>query len=49
MRSIQPNGLSMSLTEEEKTYIKEEEELLETTLKSLCQQLPVAQNAKISC
>ena len=38
----------MSLTEEEKAYIKEEEQLLETTLESLCQQLPVAQNAKIN-
>ena len=38
----------MSLTEEEKAYIKKEEELLETTLESLCKQLPIAQNAKIN-
>ncbi|MEC7786352.1 MAG: hypothetical protein VX579_05320, partial [Nitrospinota bacterium] len=38
----------MALTEEEKAYIKKEEELLETTLESLCKQLPVAQNAKIN-
>ena len=38
----------MSLTEEEKAYIKKEEELLETTIESLCKQLPVAQNAKIN-
>ena len=38
----------MSLTEEEKAYIKIEEELLETTLESLCKQLPIAQNAKIN-
>ena len=38
----------MSLTEEEKAYIKKEEGLLETTLESLCKQLPIAQNAKIN-
>ena len=38
----------MSLTEEEKVYIQEEEKLLEKTLKSLCQQLPVVQEAKVN-
>jgi len=38
----------MSLTEEEKAYIQEEEKLLEKTLESLCQQLPVVQEAKVN-
>lgn len=38
----------MSLTEEELAYIKEEEELLESTLESLCRQLPAVQEAKIN-
>ncbi len=38
----------MSLTEEELAYIKEEEELLESTLESLCRQLPVVQEAKVN-
>ena len=38
----------MSLTEEEKAYIQEEEKLLENTLESLCQQLPVVQEAKVN-
>ncbi len=38
----------MELSEEEKAYIKEEEELLETTLESLCQQLPQVQSATIN-
>jgi len=38
----------MDLTEEEKTYIREEEKLLETTLESLCRQLPLVQEATIS-
>ena len=38
----------MPLTEEEKAYINEEEQLLETTLKSLCSQLPEAQEAKVN-
>lgn len=42
------NGFKMSLTEEEKAYIKEEEKLLEVTLKSLCQQLPAVQEATVN-
>jgi len=38
----------MDLTEEEKHLIKEEEQLLEDTLQSLCQQLPLVQESKIS-
>ncbi len=38
----------MALTEEEKQLIKEEETLLENTLQSLCQQLPLVQASKIS-
>jgi len=38
----------MELSEEEKAYIKGEEELLETTLESLCQQLPQVQSATIN-
>jgi hypothetical protein len=38
----------MDLTEEDKAYIKEEENLLETTLESLCQQLPQVQAATIN-
>lgn len=38
----------MSLTEEEIAYIKEEETLLETTMESLCRQLPQVQEAKIN-
>ena len=38
----------MALTEEEKHLIKEEEKLLEDTLQSLCQQLPLVQASKIS-
>jgi len=38
----------MDLTEEDKAYIKEEETLLETTLESLCQQLPEVQAATIN-
>ncbi|HIJ51192.1 MAG TPA: UvrD-helicase domain-containing protein [Nitrospinae bacterium] len=38
----------MDLTEEDKAYIKEEETLLETTLESLCQQLPQVQAATIN-
>ena len=38
----------MPLTEEEIAYIQEEEQLLETTLKSLCCQLPEVQEAKVS-
>ena len=38
----------MELSEEEKAYIKDEEVLLETTLKYLCQQLPQVQSAKIN-
>ena len=38
----------MDLTEEEKNLIKEEEQLLEDTLQSLCKQLPLVQESKIS-
>ena len=38
----------MDLTEEEEHLIKEEEQLLEDTLQSLCQQLPLVQESKIS-
>ena len=38
----------MSLTEEEKVYIQEEEKLLEKTLESLCQQLPIVQESKVN-
>ena len=38
----------MPLTEEEIAYIKKEEQLLETTLKSLSRQLPEVQEAKIN-
>ena len=38
----------MSLTEQEQAFIKEEEELLENTLECLCQQLPIAQKAKLN-
>ena len=38
----------MLLTEEDKQFIAEEERLLESTLQSLCQQLPQVQAAKIS-
>ena len=38
----------MSLTEKEIAYIKEEEQLLETTLKFLCCQLPKVQEAKVN-
>ncbi|MEO2043385.1 MAG: hypothetical protein ABGX43_02195, partial [Nitrospinaceae bacterium] len=38
----------MALSEEDKQLIKEEEKILENTLKSLCQQLPKVQAAKIS-
>jgi DNA helicase-2/ATP-dependent DNA helicase PcrA len=38
----------MELSEEEKAYIKDEEVLLETTLKYLCQQLPQVQSATIN-
>ena len=38
----------MSLTEKEQAFIKEEEELLENTLECLCQQLPIAQKAKLN-
>jgi hypothetical protein len=38
----------MALTEEDKQLIKEEETLLENTLESLCQQLPIVQASKIS-
>jgi len=38
----------MRLTEQEKACIKEEEELFESTLESLCQQLPIAQKAKVN-
>ena len=38
----------MALTEEDKQLIKEEETLLENTLQSLCQQLPIVQASKIS-
>ena len=38
----------MPLTEEEIAYIKEEEQLLETTLKSLSRQLPEVQEAKVN-
>ena len=37
----------MLLTEEDKQFIAEEERLLESTLQSLCQQLPQVQAAKI--
>ncbi len=38
----------MGLTEEDKRLIEEEEKLLEDTLRSLCQQLPLVQESKIS-
>ena len=38
----------MLLTEEDKQFIAEEERLLESTLQSLCQQLPQVQAAKVS-
>ena len=38
----------MSLTEEEKVYIQEEEKLLEKTLESLCKQLPIVQESKVN-
>jgi|FLOH01.1.fsa_nt_gi DNA helicase II / ATP-dependent DNA helicase PcrA len=38
----------MALTEEDKRLIEEEEKLLEDTLQSLCQQLPLVQASKIS-
>jgi DNA helicase II / ATP-dependent DNA helicase PcrA len=38
----------MALTEEDKRLIEEEEKLLESTLQSLCQQLPQVQASKIS-
>ena len=38
----------MSLTPEEKAYIQQEENLLEKTLESLCQQLPIVQEAKVN-
>ena len=38
----------MPLTEEDIAYIKEEEQLLETTLKSLSRQLPEVQEAKVN-
>ena len=38
----------MSLTEEEKAYIEEEEKLLEKTLESLCKQLPIVQESKVN-
>jgi DNA helicase II / ATP-dependent DNA helicase PcrA len=38
----------MALTEEDKQLIKDEETLLENTLQSLCQQLPIVQASKIS-
>ena len=38
----------MPLTKEEIAYIKKEEQLLETTLKSLSRQLPEVQEAKIN-
>ena len=44
----QLNGIGMDLTEEDKAYIKGEEILLETTLESLCQQLPQVQAATIN-
>ena len=40
--------MNMSLTEEEKAYIEEEEKLFEKTLESLCQQLPIVQEAKVN-
>ena len=38
----------MTLTQEEIQLIKDDEQLLEETLQSLCQQLPLAQKSKIS-
>ncbi len=38
----------MALTEEDKRLIEEEEKLLEDALQSLCQQLPLVQESKIS-
>ena len=38
----------MALTEEDKRLIEEEEKLLEDTLQSLCQQLPLVQASKIT-
>jgi len=38
----------MDLTEDDKRLIEEEEALLESTLQSLCQQLPIVQESKIT-